>query len=336
MIRASSKVLATLVLVSLVTSDASAQFGTFIGPGSTPQGDIARGQGVFLGGAGAYLVGAGLYNYYTATADSIYTDTWMRLNEYIYQSARIAAMRHEKRLREKIARDKAHHKAILDRIRNNPEDYDLARGDALNALFEELANPQLNSSSYRLYPVRLSGDTIRTIPFFYGPRDKTISMQRLSTRGRWPVGLRGPDFSGACRAYERALDTALEQQIEGKLSTEAIAAVGRAIDDLEALVQRRNATTSDRDTAYVEAMNFVRSLKETKELLKFNDVEKIVAEIEKYSGTTVEDLIAFMKKFNLRFGVPTIGDERGLYPELYASLEQQVDLLRIREDDPKR
>ena len=43
-------------------------------------------------------MGAGMFNYYTAQADSIETDTWMRLNEYIFQSVRQASMREQARI----------------------------------------------------------------------------------------------------------------------------------------------------------------------------------------------------------------------------------------------
>src|SRR4051812_3028759 len=72
--------------VALMASSASAQgFGYGFGmggAGSTVYGDAMRGEGIFLNGLG-------LYNYNTAVAYSIATDTDIRLNEYLYQSLQI-------------------------------------------------------------------------------------------------------------------------------------------------------------------------------------------------------------------------------------------------------
>ena len=191
-----------------------------IGPGSTPIGDMER-------GAGIMAMGAGVYNYYTAQADAIEANTWMNLNEYIFQSVRQASMRESRRIAARLAKNKENYNEVLARILNNPEFKDVRRGDALNAVYQELTNPHISESAFRLSPVHLSGESIRNIPFFYAKEDATFSLQRLTARGKWPAGLRGDDFARERRAYERAVDTALEQQIEGKLSRGAIQ-IGRA------------------------------------------------------------------------------------------------------------
>ncbi|MBY0395297.1 MAG: hypothetical protein K2X91_02355, partial [Thermoleophilia bacterium] len=71
---------AVVALASLGAPRSSAQI--FVGAGSTAEGDILRGGGV-------YLWGAGQFNLYTSMAQSIQVDTWMRLNEYIYQSLKL-------------------------------------------------------------------------------------------------------------------------------------------------------------------------------------------------------------------------------------------------------
>ena len=50
-----------------------------IGAGSTPQGDILRGEGIAA-------MGFGQFNLATAMATSINTDTAIRWNEYVYLS----------------------------------------------------------------------------------------------------------------------------------------------------------------------------------------------------------------------------------------------------------
>jgi hypothetical protein len=289
----------------------------FIAPGSTVQGDALRGQGVFLSGAG-------LYNYYTAMGDSISTDTYIRLNEYIYNSIKHENAERARHRAAVIARRRENYEEILDRILSNPDYRDLARGDALNALLDELLDPgAIAPSSLRLSPIPLAGETVRSIPFFYAPEDATISMRRLSAHGRWPVGLRGEPLAPERRAYERAVDEALEQQTEGEMSREAIRAVEAALNDLRSKLDRVVPPSNDR--VYVEAKNHLKRLEVSKELLKRRVIEQIVGELDKYSGTTVRDLLEFMRRNNLRFGVSEIGDEMETYPKLYAALKQQLD-----------
>src|SRR3954467_6430321 len=69
---------AGLILVGWVGA-AHAQRGTYIGPGSTVQGDGLRGLGIFYDGAGRFELNS-------AQARSIDADTMMRWNQYVYES----------------------------------------------------------------------------------------------------------------------------------------------------------------------------------------------------------------------------------------------------------
>ena len=322
MTQSSRKVFGVLALLWAFVGQASAQvliidrFRLLAGPATTPQGDILRGQGVFL-------KGAGLYNYYSSVAQAINVNTMIGLNEYIYQSIRFENAEKAKRRAASAANRLANHRKILDRIRNNPDNYDLTKGDALNALFEQLLDPKTHPSSYRDNALPLDGIDVRRIPFFYGPKGATISMARISPVGRWPVGLRGEEFARERREYERALDHALEQQLEGKMSREAVLAVEAAVREL--FVRLDQVIPPEKDKIYIQAKDFLRGLESSKELLKLKEVEQILGEIDRFPGTTVYDLIVFMQAHNLRFGVPEIGAETALYPNLYASMKQQLD-----------
>jgi hypothetical protein len=256
----------------------------------------------------------------------------MRLNEYVFQSVRAAAARYAERRAREIASNKEHYEKHLKQLLDNPEHADVERGDALNSLYDKLIDPR-NETALRLSKVHLYADHVRGIPFLFAQRDATISLQRLTARGKWPVGLRGDALARDRRAYERAVDNALEQQLEGKLRLEAIQAVEAAVNDL--FIALDHVITPSRDTVYMEAKNHLTRLKATAELFKLKDIEPILGEIDKYSGTTVFELIKFMKRNNLRFGVAQErGDERDLYTQLYVSLRQQLDLVQAGGGDP--
>ena len=85
----------------------------------------------------------------------------------------------------------------------------------------------------------LDPDIIRRIPFKLAEKGETFSMSRLSLKGKkkWAVAFQDPRFAGACRAYQRAVDNALELAIDGKMKDGAIVAVENAVADLEAVLQ---------------------------------------------------------------------------------------------------
>ena len=156
-------ILTPLALLALMGSNALAQMN-FVGPGSTAQGDYLRGVGVAS-------FGMGVYNHQTAMANSINADTAMRVNEYMY-----ACLMNENRMnaehREAMAaQDKENYNKIRQRIEQHPEARDVAKGDALNVVLEQLNNPKIQESSSRSVTVPLSVDEVRRIPFKLGAKE---------------------------------------------------------------------------------------------------------------------------------------------------------------------
>ena len=135
--------------------------GGGLAPGSTAQGDILRGEGVFL-------MGAGYYNLNTAMANSINTDTWIRLNEYIYQSIKLE--NHEKALHRAavIAERRENYEKILERNRNAPEDEKFKKKDVIVGVL-------LEGKFKSLYANRLPANIIDTL-VHYGTPFQTSSI----------------------------------------------------------------------------------------------------------------------------------------------------------------
>lgn len=316
-------------VLALAGTFASPAFGQiqFIGPGSTPQGDILRGEGVFLQGAGAYFQGAGIGHYYTAMGDSINADTMIKIEEYIHFWLRRDNAEKAARRARRAAERRANYSLIRSRVENDPNQNDMLKGDALNALFDRLGGPKISPSSYRVNSYELDTDMVRKIPFFHGPHQTTVAMSRIipTGKGKWPIGLRGPEFDSERRNYERALDAVLELQLDRKTTRDSLLALQAAVADL--FVKLDQVIPPEKETLYIEAKKFLKRLEASTEMMKKKDLEMIIGEIDRYSGTTVHDLIVFMQKYNLRFGVPEIGDERAAYPKLYAAMKQQFDEL---------
>jgi hypothetical protein len=317
---------ATSALLVALESTAGAQFIT---AGSTPQGDYLRGVGIADWGMG-------LFNLYTAQATSINLDTAIRENEYVSAVAK-------ERTREYVARKladstkvKEFYKQEQTRLLEKPESHDVEDGRALNIVLKQLWDSNVGESTFRssAYQVPLPADLVRHIPFKLDEKGEKFSMERLSLKGKkWrAIAFQDNRFQHVKKAYEGAMDKALEQAIDGRMQIAAIEEVERKGDDLLARLNEVVGPSSDR--LYIEAKERVKELQSTVRLLKTEKIERAIGEIDKYSGTTVNDLKLFMLKHNLRFAAAKTPEERELLPDLYARLVQQRDKVTIPDAAP--
>ncbi|HEY2155068.1 MAG TPA: hypothetical protein VGH33_05530 [Isosphaeraceae bacterium] len=312
MTRVALRVLAVLLAMGPA---AHAQFN-WVGAGSTPEGDYLRGVGIAAFGLGSY-------NLNTAQANSINVNTEIRWNEYVtmyFARENEAKARYRAAMRE---HNEEKRKAILDRIKNSPQEHDLHSGDALNALIDALNDPKISESSYRSAKVSLPADVVRRIPFRLDAEGVEFSMHRLIPRGtgKWPVAMQDARFDNDRRAYERAVDAALEQQIGGKMSFEVIDGVKQAVEGLDRALAA--ADLPPRDRRSIDAKDRIKELRAMARLLESHKIELALGEVDRYSGTTVNDLRQFMQKYKLHFAASNSPDERSLYPGLYEVLAVQ-------------
>ena len=325
-------ILTPLALLALMGPSALAQMN-FIGPGSTAQGDYLRGVGVAS-------FGMGVYNRQTAEANSINANTEMRLNEYVY-----ACLMNENRMNAEhrdamVEKNKENYNKIRQRIEQHPEARDVRKGDALNAVLEQLNNPKIQESTSRTVTVPLSVDEVRRIPFKLGAKGvKSFSIARLTAKdkGKWPVAFQDNQFDRDRREFEKALDNALEQQYKGSMQLESIKAVQKTVDNLEFTLEKVVGRISD--TLYIEARERLKEMRATVEMLKTQSVEQALGELDRYAGTTVNDLRVFMLRHKLQFADAGNPDERELFPQLYAKLGEQKDRVSVGlavQDDPAK
>jgi hypothetical protein len=323
MLRCFRLALGTIALLALPGATASAQYyggyGDYWGWGgwgATPQGDIARGMG-------AYAQGVGIYNLNTAQANSINADTLMRWNSYIWASQNSLNREHYARMAEKREQNKAVTDQIAARIRDNPNKSDIERGDALNAILEQLSDPRVHSSALRMAKVPIKNAWIKEIPFRYASEAITLSLHRLTSEDNLPVVLQADTYKEERQGIRKAMDAALEEDKERDLSPQTIKAVRDAIDKLHEKVQR-NVAKDSKD--YIEAEHYLKALYGMSKMLESPAIDRVIAALEKWTGTaTVADLMAFMQMFNLRFGPATTARERALYESLYPLLDEQRD-----------
>jgi hypothetical protein len=312
-------ILGSLLIVLLSGAYAEAQIIT---AGSTPAGDYLRGVGI----AGW---GMGLYNLNTAQADQINAQTFIMLNEYMWNVVKNENRENAEYRRQMRARVAEAYKKLQERLRNQPERTDVNSAAALNAKLKDVLDPRISDSVARYARVPLDADTIRHIPFQLGEKGEKFSMSRLMLNGRshnWVVAFQNPAFQPFCRAYEKAVQEALVLAMDRKMTPEAIRAVRKAVDDLQDKVNHTSALLDPRNQRqYSEAKEQLDAMQLSARLFETAKMQVIFAAIDTYLGSTVDDLRIFMRDHGLTFAAAKTPDEVALYSKLYEALALQLE-----------
>ncbi len=280
------------------------------GGGATPQGDMARGMGV-------YAAGAGVYNEKTAVANSINANTVMQWNEYMYQSAvnagRIERARQAKRLQNTVETQDT----VYKRLRDNPTTYDITQGNALNVAMEEISNPRVYVKALASAKIKIGGKMIRDIPFQYAAAAITTSLHDV-VKGPAPAPLMTEEYA-ADRAALRQLRDEIRARIEeGKNPDKATIDKALAIVDAVEAKADKNLEKNSRDR--VAADKYLKSLHGLLAMLEGPSLNVILAGVEERPDATLGELLNFMTAYNLRFGPATTPSQREIYSDLYPRL----------------
>jgi hypothetical protein len=283
--------------------------------GGTSAGGFGRGLGMFS-------AGAGIYNRNTAEARSMNATTAMRWNSFIFQGQQAANKRYQTRLKARLANTNKAYDEIQDRLRNNPNTLDITDGDALNVLLDVLLNPATADQSLQLIKTPLRAEVIANIPFEVATECITVCLASMTKDEEWPLQLRGEFFRPEREALSQAIQNALKEDETGDLQPETIDAVQKAITNLRLkFVKQVPQDAPD----YVEAQNKIKAMAGLIKMLDSSKIEKILAELEDYQGTTLGDLLAFMQAFNLRFSPANSYKQRQIYQKLYPMLAAQAN-----------
>jgi hypothetical protein len=319
--RRATGVVGAVGFLLLIAGEAFAQYPPGYGGygwggwGSTPQGDMAR-------GLGSFAMGAGARNVENAQANAINSDTVMRWNQANWETQHAINVSYGLRRLRRRERIDAAQAGIYDRMRNHPEQHDIENGDALNVALDELLNPKVYGSVIRTVRTPLSNSTIRAIPFEHASEAATICLDELSAKDGWPPALREEVFAPYRKALQDATQAALLEDEKGDLLPATIQKVADAVEKLRVKFE---ATVPQNSPDYLPAANHIKALAGTARLLHSPQVEQILAGLEKYPGTTVGDLLAFMHIYNLRFAPAKTPQQREIYEQLFLVLDKLRD-----------
>ncbi len=281
------------------------------GAGSTVEGSVAQGLGMFA-------MGAGVYNEKTAVANSINTDTVMRWNQYVYEAQKEATRQYYGRRDANIAKNKEAFNAQMDRILNNPSARDIQQGDALNAIMDQLADPRIPASALRSIDAPIDAASVRQIPFVNASEAISISLAGIRNAASWPSRLRDPRLASEQKDFEKLVIQARDEDQEGEIAPETLdqlRGVAKRIKDKLTEMPLSNER-EDRD-----ALNFARTIVAMTRMLDKPNVGAVLDELRKVEKTNLSHLLAFMHTFNLRFGPAETPEQRTAYQQLYPTMD---------------
>jgi hypothetical protein len=282
---------------------------------STPEGSIAQGMGHFY-------QGAGIFNERTAIADSVNADTLMRWNDYLYQANTEAARRYVARRRENSANNRAMREAILTRVRDNPTNYDIEMGDALNAAVNQLTDPRISSAALRLAAAPIEAKVIQEIAFRNAAEAVTIVLSQIRNVTKWPTSLEGPRFAAEKAEFEALVERALKEDESGEVSSDTLKSAHGVADRLRA---KLSAQPLEENRARDEATRFLKTFAGLIRLLERPDTTAAFNQLRTVETTSLGNLLAFMEIYNLRFGQATTPRQRAIYRDLFAKIDAVRD-----------
>ncbi len=287
---------------------------------------------------GPYYRGVGIWydrygNVANAVANRINTETAILSNEYIYECYKETARNYTDHIRARSRRVKESREAILKRIRENPEPRDVEQGDALNVIMMDLLNPKGSMSELRQTSPELDVLTIQQIPFSFRGQGLCISLRRLHVSNRdWPTLFRDPALQGVRKRFTEAVEKALDENLRlSQLKPETILGVSRAVENIKAQVPVIVQQKPDLQRFASEASPFVVQLEKAAAILDRSIVTDVIADLDRFSGTTLADLLEFMRNYHLMFAPATDPEERRVFAKLFEQLtKHRQEYARLR------
>ena len=150
---------------------------------------------------GVASFGMGVGDYFQAGANSINTDTAIRLNEYVYESLLHENKMSAERRTARAEREKELYGKTRERIMKSPEASDVDKGDALNSILDRLNGPTISESALKYEAIPLSVRT-SSVSRSSWPKKESEASRCSGSRPRnahWPVAFQDTQFAGERR-----------------------------------------------------------------------------------------------------------------------------------------
>jgi hypothetical protein len=310
-----------LLISAILGGDTRAQWG-FDGWGWGGWGMVASPESAALQGAGQFAMGAGMYNLNTAQANNIDAQTAIKWNDYVAQIAHESARINAARTDARLARTRAAYDARQQELRENPSRRDIENGNALNVAVEDLSDPRLGSSVLRAAKTPVASRLIATVPFVYASERITLMLDDLRATVKWPEVFDDPRFADDKKTFDDLVARLRGEANEGNISSGLIRQARDFMQALRGKVEEHPLRDPDHQK---QALGFVTACSSLLGLLDKPNIGPAILDLRKIQDTRVGNLLGFMHAYNLRFGAATTPEQRQVYNELFAILDQTRD-----------
>ena len=302
---------------------AQAQYGGGYGFGGWGNGGAHTAEGDILRGMGVLAAGEGQYNINTAQARAINANTALNWNQYMYEAQQNTNHKYYAKMAARKAQDNKSAEALYLRLRDNPNKYDIYRGDALNVIFDDLCSPKIYVGGLKSASIKFPGELVRDLPFQYASSAITSTVHQVMTKGSAPAALKQdvfkPEFTQLQAVGQKIHE---EDEADGKIDPETLDEAETLIKALMTKVAANlKAGTKDRN----DADRWLKSALGLSRMLRTPAINVLLSDAAKHPEATVGDLLAFMKAYNLRFGVADSPRERLVYDQLYPIMYKMRD-----------
>lgn len=278
--------------------------------------------GAYLNGMGRYAVGAGIYNYDTALANQINTQTFMQLNDYMAQVAHEAAFMAHARVHQEFLKDKTLYDAHIQALRDNPTPQQVENGDALNQAVRDLSDPRIGNSALRAATAPVDAGLIAEVPFQVSTDRVTLMLDQLRKAFQWPEVFEEPRFANDKKLFDDIVSRMRREDEEGDISPKTLQEARTMVNDLRAKVAARPLKDEGDQR---EAERFINASTALLGLLNKPDTRAALSELRKVKNTSIGNLLGFMHAYNLRFGPASTVKQKQAYRKLYETLDSTRD-----------
>ncbi len=299
--------------------------------GATAAGHTAAGMGAFAGGAGRGAANLGMGQMENSQARSANAQTAMAVNNYRWQCQQYTNASYYNSLAQKQQQNVATLNEIRLRILNNPTESDIANGDALNAIYDEITSPKVYSHTLDLAQRSMPGSVVRRIPFNKASAAMTYSLAEITSRDTVPAIFQKPVFNEQ-RANLRALAAQLQNEANVKQDPrpETLKKFRAALDGIKATLETITQPVTDER---LDAEKYLKALYGLTMMLESPSYDVYLAAVEREQSVPLADILTFMHAFNLRFGVSKDPSTRELYSQLYGLLSDLRQRVNAPQDE---
>lgn len=287
-------------------------WGHGFGGASTVPGSIMEGWGY-------YLNGAGYYNRETAMANAINVNTWLRWSAEINQrQMQLNHSNYLRRLRRHETIISARQK-IFERLRDEPNSYDVKNGDAINVKMRILMKPGYSARVAEELKVPVSKEILEQLVFAKPSEGLHVSLKDLSATPTYPNLLKQARYAATRLRLETSWSRALtEFRREGYADDALMGEVSAALTAMRGQVDADFGHVDQ--VAYSNARTFLKTRQDALRSLNSDTVNSFFQLVTSAEPLTLGQLLEALTTRSMQFYPADDAEQVATYERLYAVL----------------